>query len=156
MLSKLTICTDSKEIYDRLFKLNWNFEKIEIIQCSIESFSKNRDFDIINIPTTFAEALGSKPLDLDCQILKTNKLYSWPEYIVTSPNFTEGFKKMHDYEMGMYQIEIPLKKVLNHFLNEKNEVSYAIHSEFAFGYFNKESIKFKEIQCLIESILENA
>jgi len=119
MLGKLTISTDSKEIYDRLFKLNWNFEKIEIIQCSIESFSTNRDFDIINTPTTFAEVLGSKPLDLDCQILKTNNLYSWPDYIVTSPNFTESFKKLNEYERGIYQIEIPLKKVLNHFLNKK-------------------------------------
>jgi len=153
MIKKLYICSDDKNIFDKLSLLSWNNNLIEILNIDVQSFHINPKFDIIHIPTTFAEKLNSIPMNLDCQIIETNNLYGWPKYIVTSPGFAD-FNELSDYKMLLLQISIPLKKVIDFSNQTKIPLIYAIHTEFTFGYFKDIEFDYKEIKNIIECTIE--
>lgn len=133
MIKKLVICTHENKIFNLLISKLKNFKKIEVEFSDLNKYFHNKEFDIINSPTTLMESFNSKPMDLDCQIIETKNKWELTNYVVTSPNFTLP-SKLSKLEMGFYQIQIPLKKVQEYFKNAS--VVYAIHTEYSFAYFD--------------------
>lgn len=142
MITKFIICTSDSDLYFKLRKL---LVKESIIYCELKSesdFYRSTKFDIISTPTSFMEEFNAKPIDMDCQIIDTGNKNGLTDFVVTSPNFRLP-TSLSKSEMGYLQLEIPIKKVKKHFKSSK--ITFAVHSEYAFSYFNKKNLPLKEI-----------
>lgn len=152
MVEKLIICTFDKLLFDLLNQKLINVSSIETKYCNTPKLFKSKEFDVINTPTTFMESFNSKAMDMDCQIIETGNKWDLPDFVVTSPNFKIP-SNLTKLQMGLYQLEIPLKKVQEYFNDRK--IIYAIHTEFSFAYFDELNDKLIEnILFLLKNILK--
>ena len=154
MVEKTFICTNDEKLLNPLKSIFKNIDLIEILEMKAFDFWRYPKIDIGQMPTTLAEQFGSKPFDLDCQILNTNRKYGLPELIVTNPNFGNHMK-MNNHFKGIYQIEVPLKKVIEFAKINNRNLNYGVLTEFAFAYFEKEKINFEEIRNIFLRNLQN-
>lgn len=152
MLKKIFICANDSYCINNLNNCFLNQELIQILKINTKDFMHYNEFDIINLPTSFMEEFGSKPMKFECQIIKTENKYNLPDYVVTSPNFVNE-TELSTKIMSQYQIESPLLKVIEFSKTLNKNIYYAIHAEYAFSYTDCEFKSIENIKSSFERIL---
>src|SRR5690349_8082255 len=137
MIDKIFICFNNNISEDLLLKEFKDFKNVFTLMKSTREFMYSHEYDIANLPTSFLSEFGVAPGDVDCTVVDTGNKYNLCRFAVSSPNFIKSnLLQLSNRELAWYQIVKPFEAALN-FSEEINEnLSYAVHTEYAFSYLN--------------------
>lgn len=133
MKIKVLIFVANDELFVNLNDVFNNDEKFVVKISKPVRFYKNTEINFANLPTSLLERFGSKPLNLESMVIKTNNQFNFPDFVVTMPNFTIDFNMPSMLKLK-YMIEAPFEAVVKYALNQDMNVFYGIHSAYSFSW----------------------
>ena len=152
---KIYLCSESQNSIDTYKNF---FSHIPFVYYKIISRSDIltcKEFDVINVPTSFAVQFGANFMRNDCRIIETKNYKGSVDYFVTSPFFDPENKNLSTFEMAVLQFEIPLRKVAKYFYNK--EISYGVHDEYSLtGYVTPNDALLSGLSIITENLIKES